>query len=375
MPPQKAYTINSNVARLQTVKPLVEVAFEKALDGKIWEALTLNGLIYSSASNLNSTIAIDALAAGALAAGLCGKGPAVSAVVPNDKVDEVKIALQAYEGEIIVAHLNHDESQGALVMVDVIVKKTIQLRGKVEAPPSKSYTQRMIIAAALSKGKSIVSNPLYSEDTEASLRAVTALGARFESGDGCWQITGAERPIAAKETIDCGESGATLRFMIPVAALADGPSILTFRGSIERRPVEPLLESLRDLGANAKVGKLGERDAVFVEGGGLVGGKTTIPGDVSSQFISGLMFACPLASAETEITLTSPLESADYVKMTEAVLSNHAVVVGLQGNRIIIKGNQTYKPADAMCSRRLLLSSVPISCSSNHQIKRYYWQP
>lgn len=106
VPPQKAYTINSNVARLQTVKSLVEVAFEKALDGKIWEALTLNGLIYSSASNLNSTIAIDALVAGALAAGLCGKGPAVSAVVPIDKVDEVKIALQAYEGEIIVAHLN-----------------------------------------------------------------------------------------------------------------------------------------------------------------------------------------------------------------------------------------------------------------------------
>ena len=66
-------------------------------------------------------------------------------------------------------------------------------------------------------------------------------------------------------------------------------------------------------------------DAVFVEGRGLVGGKTTIPGDVSSQFISGLMFACPLASADTEITLTSALESADYVKMTEAVLSTHAL--------------------------------------------------
>jgi 3-phosphoshikimate 1-carboxyvinyltransferase len=231
-------------------------------------------------------------------------------------------------------------------MADVIVKKATQLGGNVEAPPSKSYTQRMVIAAALSKGKSLVSNPLYSEDTEASLRAVKALGASFESGDDWWQITGAERIIAPKEPIDCGESGATLRFMIPVAALADGPSILTFRGSIERRPVEPLLESLRTIGANAKVGKLGERDAVFVEGSGLLGGKTTIPGDVSSQFISGLMFACPLALAETEITLTSPLESADYVKMTKAVLSNHAVVVALQGNRIIIEGNQTYKPAD-----------------------------
>jgi shikimate kinase len=111
VPPQKAYTINSNVARLHAVKPLVQIAYEKALEGKIWEALTLNGLIYSSAQNLNTTIAIDALAAGAVAAGLCGKGPAISAVVPNDKLDSVKVTLQRYEGEILVAHLNYDKAK------------------------------------------------------------------------------------------------------------------------------------------------------------------------------------------------------------------------------------------------------------------------
>ena len=73
------------------------------MEGKVWEALTLNGLIYSAASNQNTTIAIDALAAGAVAAGLCGKGPAVTAVVPKDKVDKVKAALQKYEGEILMA--------------------------------------------------------------------------------------------------------------------------------------------------------------------------------------------------------------------------------------------------------------------------------
>jgi len=111
VPPQKAYTINSNVARLETVKPLVQIAYEKALEGKIWEALTLNGLIYSSAQSLNTTIAVDALAAGAVAAGLCGKGPAVSAVVPNDKLDSVKFALQRYEGEILAAHLNCEKAK------------------------------------------------------------------------------------------------------------------------------------------------------------------------------------------------------------------------------------------------------------------------
>jgi len=111
VPTQKTYTINSNIARLQTVKPFVQIAYEKALEGKIWEALTLNGLVYSSAQNLNTTIAVDALAAGAVAAGLCGKGPAVSAVVPNDKLDSVKVALQRYEGEILVAHLNCEKAK------------------------------------------------------------------------------------------------------------------------------------------------------------------------------------------------------------------------------------------------------------------------
>ena len=105
MPPEKAYTVDSNVNRLQTVKPLVEVAYKEALEGNVWEALTLNGLIYSSASGYNPSIAIDALAAGAIAAGLCGKGPAVTAVTPKDKIDSVKAALQKYEGEILQAHL------------------------------------------------------------------------------------------------------------------------------------------------------------------------------------------------------------------------------------------------------------------------------
>ena len=111
VPPKKAYTIDCDVTRLQTVKPLVEIAFQQATDGKLWEALTLNGLIYSSASNLNTSIAIDALAAGAVAAGLCGKGPAVTTVVPNDKIDKVKAALQAYEGEILAANLNCEKAK------------------------------------------------------------------------------------------------------------------------------------------------------------------------------------------------------------------------------------------------------------------------
>lgn len=111
VPPQKAYTVDSDMNKLQTIKSLVEIAYEKASEGKIWDALTLNGLLYSSASGFTPDIALDALAAGAIAAGLCGKGPAVTAVVTKDKVDSVKAAMQKYEGEILKARLNRDKAK------------------------------------------------------------------------------------------------------------------------------------------------------------------------------------------------------------------------------------------------------------------------
>jgi 3-phosphoshikimate 1-carboxyvinyltransferase len=231
-------------------------------------------------------------------------------------------------------------------MVEVIVKKTGKLRGQVCASPSKSYTQRMVIAAALANGTSKISNPLLSEDTEATLRAVTALGAKVKVSEGCWTIEGIVPLKGAKEPVNCGESGATLRFMIPVAALASGSSTLVFRGSFEKRPVEPLLVSLRELGATVQSGKLGNKDAVFVAGGGIVGGETSIAGDVSSQFISGLMFACPKAQVDTEVTLTPSLESADYVKMTQAVLGAYGIKVPAHENHIHIPANQTYTSSD-----------------------------
>jgi 3-phosphoshikimate 1-carboxyvinyltransferase len=231
-------------------------------------------------------------------------------------------------------------------MANAIVKKTEKLRGIVCAPSSKSYTQRMVIAAALSNGTSKVLTPLLSEDTDATLRGVTALGAKVVIADGCWTIKGTKTLKGAKEPIDCGESGATLRFMVPVAALAKGPSILMFNGSIEKRPVEPLLNSLNELGAKAHIGKLDDKDAVFVEGGGILGGETSIPGNVSSQFISGLMFACPKAQVDTEILLSSPLESEGYVKMTEAVLVSHGVKVPVHEKHIHISANQTYMRSD-----------------------------
>ena len=111
VPSTKSYTGDSNVNRLKTIAPLVKVAFEEAIKGNFWAALSLNGIIYSATLGFDTSVALDALSAGAVAAGLCGKGPAVTAVVSNDKIDEVKTALQRHEGEILQARLNQEKAR------------------------------------------------------------------------------------------------------------------------------------------------------------------------------------------------------------------------------------------------------------------------
>jgi shikimate kinase len=111
VPSSKAYTGDSDVDRLRTVRPLVKIAYGEALKGNFWAALTLNGLIYSSALGYAASVALDALTAGALAAGLCGKGPAITAVASDDKVDSVKAALQCHEGEVLQARLNLEKAK------------------------------------------------------------------------------------------------------------------------------------------------------------------------------------------------------------------------------------------------------------------------
>ena len=111
VPARKAYTGATDVSRLAAVKPFVQSAFEEARKGNFWMALTMNGTVYSMALGYDSSVATDALRAGAVAAGLCGKGPAVTAVVEEDRVDAVKAALQRHEGDIIEAHFNSEKAR------------------------------------------------------------------------------------------------------------------------------------------------------------------------------------------------------------------------------------------------------------------------
>ncbi|MEM3463746.1 MAG: shikimate kinase [Candidatus Bathyarchaeia archaeon] len=111
IPKNKVYTSSVNVQKTRAIAPLVKIAYKEALKGNFWQALTLNGLIYSSALGYDSSIVLDALMAGATAAGLCGKGPAVTIVVAEEKIDGVREALMQYEGEIIETQINHEKAQ------------------------------------------------------------------------------------------------------------------------------------------------------------------------------------------------------------------------------------------------------------------------
>jgi shikimate kinase len=111
VPVKKSYTGDSDISKLVTVKPFAQAAFEEAKKGNFWMALTLNGTVYSSALGYDNSVATEALDAGALAAGLCGKGPAVTVVVPDEKVDDIKAVMCSHAGDIIEAHFNSEKAK------------------------------------------------------------------------------------------------------------------------------------------------------------------------------------------------------------------------------------------------------------------------
>ena len=256
-------------------------------------------------------------------------------------------------------------------MANITVKPVNSLQGILTAPASKSYTQRMLIATALSKGSGKIINPLLSEDTQATFRAITALGAQVHQDKNHWTVQGTNKLKATNEAIDVGESGATLRFMIPIAALAIGQTSFLLSSSLSRRPIEPLLSSLKMLNVEAYPKQIEKQQTIVVEGKGLAGGKTSLRGDVSSQFVSGLMFACPMAKANTEIQITTPLESKDYVKMTQEVLAQHHIEVQISEDYrdIHVLGSQSFRQVDCkvpgdFSSAAFLLAAAAITNSN-----------
>ena len=204
-----------------------------------------------------------------------------------------------------------------------------KLSGSVTPPPSKSFAHRFIIAAALSGGISTIRNAAFSKDIEATLRCVEALGAGVERTDPCTlRIHGIGRSISQAGTpgglphFDCGESGSTLRFLIPIALAVTGGGVFTGQGRLMERPLRPYFDLFAEKGISYTRG-----GSTLTIQGRLRPGEYRLPGNVSSQFFSGLLFALPLLEGESTITSVTAPESAGYITMTTEVLREAGVPV------------------------------------------------
>ena len=218
------------------------------------------------------------------------------------------------------------------------------LGGAVTPPPSKSQAHRLIIAAALSDGVCRLSNVELSQDIQATLRCMRTLDADASADGtvirGADLVDGFETP--PPEIMDCGESGSTLRFLIPVALALKGGGRFTGHGRLMERPQEPYFRLFTEKGIAWSL----ENGVLAVEGR-LTPGVYALPGDVSSQFITGLLYALPLLEGDSELVLTTALESRGYVDMTLDALAQFGVSAEYDGDRRFrVPGNQVYRHRD-----------------------------
>ena len=216
------------------------------------------------------------------------------------------------------------------------------LAGTVTPPPSKSIAHRAILAAALTNGTSTIQNVALSQDIEATLRCITALGGAWEREGDTLYVSGVwhrEWDTAALPHLDCGESGSTLRFLIPLALTLNNGGVFTGRGRLMERPQKPYFDIFDEKGIFYE-----QKGGTLTVRGELTSGEYRLPGNVSTQFVTGLLYALPLLDGDSEIVLTSRLEGWGYVDMTLNTLEKFGITTEERDTGWIVPGRQVYQP-------------------------------
>lgn len=213
------------------------------------------------------------------------------------------------------------------------------IKGTITAPTSKSYMQRWLVGALLADGTSEILNPGESADEKNVANAIAGLGASVSYGDNKWTVQGGFAPQL--QTIHIGESGLGVRLITAVAALSRQPLQIEGSGSLNKRPMSQIKETLHALGAHCETNK---GYLPLTVKGPLKGGKVTIDGSFGSQFISGLLFALPMAENDSEIVVQN-LKSRPYIDITLDVLNHFGIHIENNDYQTFkIPGNQQYKP-------------------------------
>lgn len=226
-------------------------------------------------------------------------------------------------------------------MEDIKKIQSKMLRGAVSVPPSKSIAHRAIIAAALSGDECLIENVSMSNDITATIECMRQIGAKCRVNSKNMTVTiSPKKTYKVKDmlTLDCGESGSTLRFLIPLALGRDVPVKFIGHGRLMKRPQTPYFNIFREKGIRYELG-----DDYLIVDGSLKSGTYSLAGDVSSQFISGLLFALPLIDGDSEILISGELESKGYVDLTLDILKKFGIKVqNIKYKLFRIKGGQSY---------------------------------
>ncbi len=220
-----------------------------------------------------------------------------------------------------------------------IIKPSCLSFPHVTLPPSKSLAHRAVICAALAKGVSRIDNIDYSMDIKATLYAMEVLGAKVTYGENYVLIEGIDSFIHHQKLhVDCQESGSTLRFLIPVFSLFAQKTVFTGKGRLMQRPQSVYEDVFEKAGAS-----LYKDDHQIVVQGAVCAGELHLRGDVSSQFISGLLFALPLLNQDSKLVIEGPFESKSYVELTIQMMKQFGVYAEMNDCEILIYGNQNYR--------------------------------
>ncbi|MBN1785591.1 MAG: 3-phosphoshikimate 1-carboxyvinyltransferase [Candidatus Methanofastidiosa archaeon] len=219
--------------------------------------------------------------------------------------------------------------------------------GRIKAPSSKSLTHRAMICSLLSEGTSKIGSPLLCDDTQATCDACVMMGADATIKDDGITIKGNGRPEEPGGPIDCRESASTLRMLLASSALADGNVTFTGKESLINRPIGELIAAMGDLGIESRYLGAAGYPPVMIKGGGIEGGRVSLRGDISSQYISSLLFACPMARKKTTIGITTKLESLPYVTLTLDMQREYGIdiITSERMDRFSIESGQSYRPA------------------------------
>lgn len=221
-------------------------------------------------------------------------------------------------------------------MVQAIEPITRPFDAVVELPGSKSYTNRALLVAALARGRSHITDALSSDDTHYMRRALEALGVHIEADAALenFEVDGIDGRFPASEaTLNIGNAGTAARFLTAAVALGHGTFVVDGSEAMRKRPIQPLIDGLAQLGVDIEAREGNGCPPVVVRASGIAGGRAKVRGDISSQYFSALLMAAPYAAQDVEIEVDGELVSAPYVTMTLSTMAEFGVTAERDGDR------------------------------------------